>query len=121
MAFQKSCRTSPYPGFAIYLLQEREKRAKKKARAAVAAQDSEEQTEAVAEVAELENIEEKVETLVLPKNKDRTENTIRHRTRPKGPDSLQKVMLKRKKVTNYWIWAALVLLILLAVGYNYLL
>ncbi|KAL2472676.1 Proton pump-interactor 1 [Forsythia ovata] len=103
---------------------ERGKKAKKKAGTAVAAQDSEEPTEAVAEVAEQENIEEKVETPVPPKNRDRKENTVRHRTRPKGPDSLQKVMLKRKKATNYWVWAApavLVVLVLLAIGYNYLL
>ncbi|CAI9773500.1 unnamed protein product [Fraxinus pennsylvanica] len=81
---------------------ERENRVKNKARTAVAAHDSEESTEAVAAVAEQENIEEKVETLVPLKNEDRKENTIRHRTRPKCPDSLQKVVLKLLGMGCFW-------------------
>ncbi|KAK6134565.1 hypothetical protein DH2020_031685 [Rehmannia glutinosa] len=102
---------------------EREKKARKKAGAAVTAVDSEEPpTEADAEVAEPEKIEEKIE---LPqKNKDRKENTIRHRGRARGQDSLPKAILKRKKATNYWVWAAalaaLAIVLLLLVGYNYL-
>ncbi|CAI9784217.1 unnamed protein product [Fraxinus pennsylvanica] len=108
--------------FALNLLQEREKREKKKA-GAVLSQDSEEPTEAVAEVAELEKTEGKVETPVPPKNKGWKENTTKHRARPRGPDSLPKVILKRKKATNYWLWAVpavLVVLVLLAFSYSYL-
>ncbi|KAL0306514.1 UNVERIFIED_CONTAM: Proton pump-interactor 1 [Sesamum radiatum] len=102
--------------------EEREKRARKKNGAAVPAEESEESTEAVAEVAETE-VEDKIETPAPQKNRDRKENTIRHRGRPRGQDSLPKAILKRKKATNYWIWAApaaLVILVLLLVGYNYL-
>jgi len=98
------------------------KREKKKA-GAVLSQDSEESTEAVAEVAELEKTEGKVETPVPPKNKGWKENTTKHRARPRGPDSLPKVILKRKKATNYWLWAVpavLVVLVLLAFSYSYL-
>lgn len=105
------------------LFQEREKRARKKNGSAVPAVESEEPTEAVAEVAEPEKIEEKIETPAPQKNRDRKENGIRHRGRPRGPDSLPKGILKRKKATNYWVWAApaaLVILVLLFVGYNYL-
>ncbi|KAL2496361.1 Proton pump-interactor 1 [Forsythia ovata] len=101
---------------------EREKREKKKA-GVVVSQDSEEPTEAVAEVAEPENTEEKVETLVPPKNKGWKENTTRHRARPRGADSLPKVILKRKKATNYWLWAipaVFVVLVLLGFSYSYL-
>ncbi|KAK6132689.1 hypothetical protein DH2020_033572 [Rehmannia glutinosa] len=102
---------------------EREKRARKKGGAAVTSLDSEEPTETVEEVAELEKVEEKIETPVPQKNKDRKEHTLRHRARPRGPDSLPKAILKRKKATNYWVWAvpaALVALVLLVVGYSYL-
>lgn len=104
-------------------LKEREKRARKKNGATAPAEESEESTEAVAEVAETEKVEEKIETPAPQKNRDRKENTIRHRGRPRGPDSLPKAILKRKKATNYWIWAApaaLVILVLVFVGYNYL-
>jgi len=103
-------------------LKDREKRERKKA-GAVVSQDSEEPTEAVAEVAEPEKTEEKVETPVLPKSKGWKENTPRHRARPRGPDSLPKVILKHKKTTNYWLWAVpavLVVLVLLAFSYIYL-
>ncbi|KAI3466107.1 hypothetical protein Pfo_022770 [Paulownia fortunei] len=102
---------------------DREKRARKKSGAAVAALDSEEPTETVSEVAEPEVVEEKIETPVPQKNKDRKEHMVRHRARPRGPDSLPKAILKRKKATNYWVWAvpaALVVLVLLVVGYIYL-
>ncbi|XP_071905277.1 proton pump-interactor 1 isoform X1 [Coffea arabica] len=108
-------------------IKEREKRAKKKAGANVAAtQETEEQTEAPAEVVEVEKGEETVETPALPKSKDRKENAVRHRIRPRGAaDSLPKAFLRRKKATNYWLWAApaaaLALLLLIGIGYNYLL
>lgn len=68
--------------------------------------ESEEPTETVTEVAELETVEEKTGTPVPQKNKDRKENAVRHRTRPRDLDSLPKAILKRKKATNYWLWAA---------------
>lgn len=107
---------------ALKILQDREKRERKKA-GAVVSQDSEEPTEAVAEVDEPEKTEEKVVIPVLPKSKGWKENTPRHRARPRGPDSLPKVILKRKKTTNYWLWAVpavLVVLVVLAFSYIYL-
>ncbi|XP_073025999.1 proton pump-interactor 1-like isoform X2 [Primulina eburnea] len=105
-------------------LKEREKRARKKTGATVAAVASEEPSETIEEVAEQEMVEEKVETPAPFKNRARKENPIRHRARPRGgPDSLPKSMLKRKKATNYWIWAipaALAVLTLLVGGYTYL-
>ncbi|PIN03777.1 hypothetical protein CDL12_23700 [Handroanthus impetiginosus] len=102
--------------------EEREKRARKKSGAAVAANNSEEPTEPVPEVSEPEKVEEKTETPTAQKSKDRKEHVVRHRARPRGMDALPKAVLKRKKATNYWIWAipaALVVLVLLVVGYNY--
>ncbi|GFQ01066.1 proton pump-interactor 1 [Phtheirospermum japonicum] len=81
-------------------VEDREKKARKKAGGA---SDSEEApTEAIAE--EVAKVEEKIE--IPQKNKER--NTVRHRGRPRGggPDSLPKSILKRKKATNYWVWAA---------------
>ncbi|GFQ02879.1 proton pump-interactor 1 [Phtheirospermum japonicum] len=84
-------------------VEDREKKARKKAGGA---SDSEEApTEAIVEeVEEVEKVEEKIE--IPQKNKER--NTVRHRGRPRGggPDSLPKSILKRKKATNYWVWAA---------------
>ncbi|KAK3028415.1 hypothetical protein RJ639_039625 [Escallonia herrerae] len=105
---------------------EREKKAKKKAGASVSAPDPEETSEEVAtsEVAEQEKAEGNVEAPVPPKTKERKENKFRHRTRPRGQDSLPRTMLKRKKPTNYWVWAApaaLFVVMLLVIGYYYLL
>ncbi|KAL6535727.1 hypothetical protein OROHE_012571 [Orobanche hederae] len=103
---------------------EREKRARKKAGIAVNAADTEEPTtEAIEVVDDPEKIEEKIE--IPQKNKDRKEITLRrHRARPRGPDSLPKAILKRKKATNYWVWnapaAAVALVLLVLVGYQYL-
>ncbi|XP_016581207.1 proton pump-interactor 1 [Capsicum annuum] len=104
-------------------LKEREKRVRKKGGFSVQ-EPTEEPTEASEEVAEEENVEEKVETTVAPKVKARKENTIRHRvTRARGSE-LPKAVPKRRKATNYWLWAgapaALVILVLLVVGYMYL-
>ncbi|XP_051128751.1 proton pump-interactor 1-like [Andrographis paniculata] len=113
-------------------LKEREKRAKKKAGVTDARADSEEPTEdaavaAAAEVTEQQPAEDKIETPLPQKPKDRKERaTVRHRGRPRGTDSLPKVMLKRKKMTNYWMWgayaagAAVVILLLAVAGYRYL-
>ncbi|KAL3631427.1 hypothetical protein CASFOL_024411 [Castilleja foliolosa] len=104
------------------LKEDREKRARKKSGAPV---DSEETTdETVEEVAESEKVEEKIAARVPQKNKDRKEHTIRNRAaHVRGPDTLPKAILKRKKVTNYWVWAApaaLAVLVLMVIGYGYL-
>lgn len=73
---------------------------------------------------EPEKTDAAVEAPVLLKNKEQKENTVRYRNRSKGTDSLPKTILKRKKSTNYWMWAApaaLVVLILLVLGYQFLL
>lgn len=103
-----------------------EKKAKKKAGASGAALDSQQpnETETSEEKApELEKTEEKVEAPVPRRNKVQKENVIRYRPQRKGPDSLPRAILKRKKATNYWPWAAsaaLALVMLLAAGYIYL-
>jgi hypothetical protein len=107
-------------------LKEREKRARKKSGTAATAADSEEPTEAITtDVTEPEKIEEKIETQAAQKNKDHKDNMTRQRGRPRGQDSLPKVILKRKKATNYYMWAApaaasLVIMLLVLVGYGYL-
>ncbi|KAJ6966434.1 proton pump-interactor 1-like [Populus alba x Populus x berolinensis] len=98
-------------------LKEREKKLKKKA----AATEPEEPVEAVAE-AESEMVEVNDEVPVPVKEKVRKENTVRPRNRSRGPGSLPKVIPRRKKSTNYWIWAApaaLGVLVFLALGYYY--
>lgn len=113
--------------FQLTFSQEREKKAKKKASASVAT-DPEELAEAGPEDAEPEKIDEDVETSFPAKEKVQMEktqkaNTIKQRNRSKGADSVPKVILKRKKSTNYWIWAApaaVLVLLLLALGYYYL-
>lgn len=101
-------------------LKEREKKAKKKLQAS--APEPEEATEAAEEVAEPEKADDNVEAAPVPsKAKERKESTIRQRGRAKGSESLSKVILKRKKSTNYWVWAAPVaacMLVLLVIGYN---
>ncbi|XP_011098299.1 proton pump-interactor 1 isoform X2 [Sesamum indicum] len=105
-------------------LKEREKRARKKAGAAVAPPDSEEPSETVPEVSEPEKVEENTETPATQKNNDRKEHLMRHRARPRAPNALPKAILKRKKASKDWLWvtvpAALLVLVLLVVGYNYL-
>ncbi|XP_040990035.1 proton pump-interactor 1-like [Juglans microcarpa x Juglans regia] len=110
-------------------LKEREKKAKKKASASALATDPEKPPmEVVSEDAEQEKIDEIVEAPVAAKQKVQREkvqkgNTIRPRNRSKGPDSVPKVFLKRKKSTNYWIWAApaaVLVVLFLLLGYYYL-
>ncbi|XVF04231.1 hypothetical protein REPUB_Repub05bG0064500 [Reevesia pubescens] len=107
---------------------EREKKAKKKAAASTTA-NPEEPAEAVAEASEPEKVDADadadgpVPAPVSVKDKLQKENTVRYRNRTKGPESVPRAILKRKKSTNYWVWAApaaLVVLILLALGYYYL-
>ncbi|XP_010272430.1 PREDICTED: proton pump-interactor 1 [Nelumbo nucifera] len=105
-------------------LKEREKRAKKKAAATQPPISPEEQTEVNGEVAEPEKAEESVEGPVPSKSKDQKENTVRYRTRARGQDPVPKVMFKRKKSTPYWVWAvpaALMVVMLVALGYYYFL
>ncbi|KAI4322948.1 hypothetical protein L6164_022594 [Bauhinia variegata] len=102
-------------------LKEREKKAKKKAAAAAPGANDEEQEDAAsAEDAEQENVNEKVEASPAAPVK---ENVIRSRSRAKGPESIPKAILKRKKSNNYWVWiacAAFLVLLLLVLGYSYL-
>ncbi|KAL0320665.1 UNVERIFIED_CONTAM: Proton pump-interactor 1 [Sesamum radiatum] len=103
---------------------EREKRARKKAGAAVPTPNSEEPSETVPEVTEPEKAEENTETPATQKNNDRKEHSMRHRPRPRAPNALPKAILKRKKATKDWLWvtvpAAVLVIVLLVVGYNYL-
>ncbi|XP_043698820.1 proton pump-interactor 1-like [Telopea speciosissima] len=106
-------------------LKEREKRAKKKATASQPPSNPEEKNEAAdTEAVEAEKADVEVEPPVPTKSKELKENTIRYRNRPKGEDSRPKIILKRKKATPYWVWAApvaAVVLLLLALGYYYFL
>ncbi|KAL0328469.1 UNVERIFIED_CONTAM: Proton pump-interactor 1 [Sesamum calycinum] len=85
--------------------------------------DSEEPSETVPEATEPEKVEENTETPATQKNNDRKEHSMRHRARPRAPNALPKAILKRKKATKDWLWvtipAALLVLVLLVVGYNY--
>ncbi|XVF70193.1 hypothetical protein PTKIN_Ptkin11bG0141500 [Pterospermum kingtungense] len=109
--------------------EEREKKAKKKVAASTTAAKPEEPTEAEVDASEPEKVDVSddapvpVAAPVSVKDKGQKENPVRHRNRTKGPESLPRAILKRKKSTNYWTWAAsaaLVVLILLALGYYYL-
>ncbi|KAL4325512.1 hypothetical protein GQ457_11G013480 [Hibiscus cannabinus] len=105
---------------------EREKKAKKKAAASRTGDNPEEPAEALAETPEPEkdeNADAPVPAPVVVKDKVPKENAVRYRNRTKGRDSLPRPILKRKKSTNYWMWAApavVVVLILIALGYYYL-
>lgn len=107
-----------------YSLQDREKKAAKKAAASVSV-TTEEPTEATADmVSETGTADEAVQAVAAPKSKGRKEKTtVRSRGKAKGPDSLPKI-LKRKKATNYWTWAAasaaILAVLLSALGYYYM-
>lgn len=104
---------------------DREKKAKKKATASVSVA-TEEPTEATADmVSETGTADEAVQAVAAPKTKERKEKaTVRPRGKAKGPDSLPKIILKRKKATNYWTWAAaiaaMLAVLLSALGYYYM-
>ncbi|TYG71686.1 hypothetical protein ES288_D05G418000v1 [Gossypium darwinii] len=107
--------------------EEREKRAKKKVAGSTNAVNPEELIEAVAQDSEPEkvdvNADAPVPATVSMKGKVPKENTSRYRNQTKRTESLPKAILKRKKSTNYWIWAApavVVVLVLLALCYYYL-
>lgn len=88
----------------------------------------EETTEAPVEVSEPEKIEENIEVPAPVKNKPekekiQKEKSIRYRNRMKGPEAPPRAILKRKRSTNYWVWAVpatLVVLLLVALVYFYL-
>ncbi|XP_060669006.1 proton pump-interactor 1 [Ziziphus jujuba] len=85
----------------------REKKAKKKAAASTPDANVEEPEETVGETAEQpEKANENVEAPVAVKEKVPKESSTRSRYRTKGPESVPKALLKRKKTTNYWMWAA---------------
>ncbi|XP_056167660.1 proton pump-interactor 1-like [Syzygium oleosum] len=102
-------------------LKEREKKARKKAAVSGPATDSD---EAVPEESvEIEKADSGVEAVFPAKEKSIKENPVRHRTRPKGAESLPKAILKRKKSSNYWVYVApvalAVVLLLVLGGYYY--
>ncbi|KAL5730397.1 hypothetical protein ACHQM5_003223 [Ranunculus cassubicifolius] len=106
-------------------LKEREKRAKKKAGGA----NPDEQVETEEEVVEPESVTDESTELspnnpVTSKTKAVKDNSVRYRKRGKGTDTLPKAILKRKKSTPIWVWAvpvAVLVVLLLALGYYYLL
>ncbi|EXB42553.1 hypothetical protein L484_011324 [Morus notabilis] len=108
---------------------ERERKLKKKAAATAPDANSEELAEQVSEDAEPEKENENVEAPATApaKVKVQKETSIRSRGRPRGPDSIPKAILKRKKPTNYWVWAvpaaaaAVLIAVFVAFGYRYLL
>ncbi|ESQ54521.1 hypothetical protein EUTSA_v10027051mg [Eutrema salsugineum] len=102
--------------------QEREKKAKKKTGGNT---EAEADAEEVPEASEAEKEEIEAPVVEKPqKEKVLKEKPIRNRIRSRGPETLPRAILKRKKSTNYWVWAApaaLVVLILLVLGYYYVL
>jgi hypothetical protein len=101
-------------------LKDREKKAKKKA----AASQVEEPAEPSAEASEPEEVvEEKEEPSALPvkQQKVQKESKVRSRNRTRGPESIPKSILKRKKSTNYYwmlaVPAGLAVLIILVLAY----
>ncbi|XP_038686184.1 proton pump-interactor 1-like [Tripterygium wilfordii] len=105
-------------------LKKEEKKLKKKSGGSALATETEEPAEAVVESAEMVKDEHEVAP-VPAKEKVARENPVRLRRNPRGPDSVPRAMLKRKKsTTNYWLWAApvaVMILSLLVLGYFYLL
>ncbi|XP_010448122.1 PREDICTED: proton pump-interactor 1-like [Camelina sativa] len=101
---------------------EQEKKAKKKTGG-----NTETEAEEVPEASEAEK--EETEALVQEekpqKEKVLKEKPIRNRIRSRGgPETLPRAILKRKKSTNYWVYAApaaLAVLMLLVLGYYYVL
>ncbi|EOA16260.1 hypothetical protein CARUB_v10004404mg [Capsella rubella] len=100
---------------------EQEKKAKKKTGG-----NTETEAEEAPEASEAEK--EETEALVQEekpqKEKVLKDKPIRNRIRSRGPETLPRAILKRKKSTNYWVYAApaaLVVLMLLVLGYYYVL
>lgn len=104
------------------MLQEREKKAKKKTGGTEAEAVAEEVAEA--SEAEKEEIETPVQEEKPQKEKVVKEKPLSNRIRGRGLETVPRAILKRKKSTNYWVWAApatLVVLVLLVLGYYYVL
>ncbi|KAH0915581.1 hypothetical protein HID58_030027 [Brassica napus] len=105
---------------------EREKTAKKKTGGSNAYEAISEEVPEASE-AEKEEIEVPVEEKPKKEKKVLKEKPIRNRIRNRGgPETLPRPMLKRKKQTNYMVWAApaaaaVVVLMLLVLGYYYVL
>lgn len=100
-------------------LKEREKKAMKKAAASIVPSHVDKPTELAAEI---ENDSEEAKMPLPQNNRDHQENTtVRSRQRLKGPEPRPRVVLRRKKSTNYWLWAApisLLAVLLLVFGYQ---
>lgn len=112
--------------FTVIFFQEREKKAKKKAAASSPAIDPEEQNEADVKENEVKGTKEEadtpIETTASLKTKEPKETPVRYRNRARGVSSISKVAIKRRKQTNYWIWAipsALLVVLFLVLGYQY--
>ncbi|CAN6901000.1 unnamed protein product [Brassica oleracea var. botrytis] len=103
---------------------EREKAAKKKTGGSNAYEAISEEVPEASE-AEKEETEAPVEEKPKKEKKVLKEKPIRNRIRNRGgPETLPRPMLKRKKQTNYMVWtapAAVVVLMLLVLGYYYVL
>lgn len=98
-------------------LKEREKKAKKKMQAAPEPEEASMEVAAPAEAPEPEKAEENVK--IEPKV-----SATRRRVRTKGPESISKVIFKRKKSTNYMYYyyaaavATAIVALLAAIGYH---
>ncbi|KAL9232436.1 hypothetical protein vseg_007549 [Gypsophila vaccaria] len=107
---------------------DRERKLKKKEGSSSQTADEEEPTENTStdELEKSNSAEDAIETPAPAKAKEQKENTLRHRkTTVKSRGTLPKAILKKKKSTDYWLWAsvgaaAVVVLLLLFLGYNYL-
>ncbi|CAN8273665.1 unnamed protein product [Cochlearia groenlandica] len=97
--------------------EEQEKKAKKK-------NGGNAEAEAVSEEVQETSEGEKEESEALVVEKPKKEKPIRNRIRNRGVETLPRPILKRKKQTNYLVWAApaaLAVLLLLVMGYYYVL
>eukprot|EP00262_Sarcandra_glabra_P007569 TRINITY_DN20461_c0_g1_i1.p1 TRINITY_DN20461_c0_g1~~TRINITY_DN20461_c0_g1_i1.p1 ORF type:complete len:616 (+),score=169.98 TRINITY_DN20461_c0_g1_i1:180-2027(+) len=102
-------------------IKERERKAKKKAGASVPSSNAE-QIGMDSETTDPEKTQDN-EAPMSPKIKEQKGN-VRHRSQPKGSDQPPKVILKRKKSSSYWLWAApatLFVLVFAVLGYYYFL
>ncbi|KAL2944329.1 Proton pump-interactor 1 [Bienertia sinuspersici] len=103
---------------------EREKKMRKKGGSVVS--NEEEPTEK-SDADEPEKSDEVEEVVVTPiPSKAKVENAIRHRKTVKSRGTLPKAILKKKKSEKYWLWgyaaaATIGVLLLLVLGYKYLL
>ncbi|KAE9590623.1 putative proton pump-interactor [Lupinus albus] len=105
-------------------LKDREKKAKKKTSGTTTVSNPEEPEDAVVEATEPEKVDDNVEVEVAAPVKEKVPKAgIRSRSRAAGPDPIKKAIVKRKKSNNYLVWVAapaLLVLLLLVLGYTYL-